>query len=382
MNPNKRTVLVVAKAYPPVTGGVETYSEELVAAYCRAGVVPTVVTQTTGSRGWQRRRYGGVDVDVYNTGPGNQAVTGLRMAAAVTRLTAHHFDFFHATTWRAGLALGAAVRRRPRVISVHGREVMHHPRVLGPLMRASLASADVVVAVSTATRRLAMRALDGRRPDGSWIVAHNGLSFPAQASALARRPETSADRPLRLFTVARLVERKNVRGALDAVRALLDAGTHVEYKVAGAGPLREELETYARSQGLGDAVEFVGRVPDKALVDLYLWADVFLHPHLNFGSEREFEGFGIVIADAMSFGCTPIAGSGDGPADFVIDGETGYLVDGADVQAVASALRQLDGDRALMADLSARGRQVAMGMSWDEHAALVQHALRLEETSA
>jgi len=46
-----KSVLICAKAFPPVVGGVESYSEHTAQAYLRCGVTPTVLTSFPGESG-------------------------------------------------------------------------------------------------------------------------------------------------------------------------------------------------------------------------------------------------------------------------------------------------------------------------------------------
>jgi phosphatidyl-myo-inositol dimannoside synthase len=82
------------------------------------------------------------------------------------------------------------------------------------------------------------------------------------------------------------------------------------------------------------------------------------------------EGFGIALSEASACGLPVIGGSGGGIPDAVRDGETGLLVDGARVECVLAAVRQLLGDRGLALRLGAGGRAaVESYYNWDRVAA-------------
>ena len=100
-----------------------------------------------------------------------------------------------------------------------------------------------------------------------------------------------------------------------AIRAALAAGQRIV--VAGDGRMHEELQEFA-----GDRVQFLGRVTDDELRDLYRRCTALLFP----GEED----FGIVMAEAQSCGAPVIAKGIGGAVDIVIPGETGLLYEAAD----------------------------------------------------
>lgn len=375
-----KRVLVVAKAYPPVTGGVETYSEQIARAYLRQGIEPTVLTQIPAFRGWGERDYPEGKIRIYSVGPGNQAVSGLRLWMAARRVACTHFSFAHSTTWRPSLALWGLKRKVKRVLTVHGREVLNFPALARPLMERSLRTSTVVASVSGATQALAVRAASTTKHiRGTWVVAHNGLSYP-EVARNAREKEPTVGREVQLLTIARLVPRKNVASCLHALHAAQARGlTNFRYRIAGRGPQFSELQQLVEELGLGDRVEMLGYVPEEEIPSLYEWADVFLHPQTNVGEGHDFEGFGLVIADAMSFGCAVVAGRNGGPEDFVFHGENGLLVDGLDQSDVDQAVEVLVSDDLTRLRMGHRAKQVALEtLSWDRHVATILRALDSE----
>ena len=123
--------------------------------------------------------------------------------------------------------------------------------------------------------------------------------------------------------VCELVSHKNVDVALAAAER---AGAKV--KVVGTGPERARLE--AR---FGDTAEFLGRVGDSALEDLYSRCLAFLMPAV--------EEFGIAAVEAMASG-RPVVASAEGGALEFVTPLTGVLVPVRDVDALAEALRFTD----------------------------------------
>ena len=254
----EQKVLIYAKAFPPDVGGVQTYSEYAARAYLKAGLTPVVISSFAGPRGWLERHYPEGDLRLYNVGTGSQALIFLCMfLAAGDLMHRERFAFVHSTTWRPSVAIIPWLGDIPLVLTVHGREVFNTGSVLGGLMKTAFRRASVVVAVSRPTLKAAQTALPTSSKVGRWLWVHNGLSYADAAKAYVR--PARAPGPVRIYSFCRLVERKNLHRALEAMRKLIEMGvTNFEYVVAGDGPMRAQLEGLAIDLGLGGKVRFIG----------------------------------------------------------------------------------------------------------------------------
>lgn len=127
--------------------------------------------------------------------------------------------------------------------------------------------------------------------------------------------------------VTELVCHKRVDIALEAARR---AGQRI--KVVGTG-----RELPALAARFGDSAEFLGRVPDAALADLYARARMFVMTNV--------EEFGIAAVEAQAAGRPVVAAAAGGALETVIPGETGVLVPEDDVDAFAEVFRYTDFSR-------------------------------------
>src|SRR5207247_8047101 len=114
---------------------------------------------------------------------------------------------------------------------------------------------------------------------------------------------------------------------------------------AGAGRGRARLER--RVVASGAPVRFVGRVPDEQLPLVYGCGDVFAMACRTRWGGLEQEGFGIVFLEAAACGVPQVAGDSGGAAEAVVDGETGFVVPPADLDAVTAAVARVLDDPAL-----------------------------------
>jgi glycosyltransferase involved in cell wall biosynthesis len=109
-----------------------------------------------------------------------------------------------------------------------------------------------------------------------------------------------------------------------------------------------------RELGLQDHVTWTGILPDPLKMGVFAAADVVCQV------SRWEEGFGYVIAEAMASG-KPLVGTRVGAIpELVHDGETGYLVDRRDPEAIAARILKLLGDRELRRRMGAAGREFAL----------------------
>ena len=84
----------------------------------------------------------------------------------------------------------------------------------------------------------------------------------------------------------------------------------------------------------------------------------------SIASNSDTEGFGIVFLEAAASGLPTIAGAVGGQPEAVLDGQTGFCVDGTKQTAVSEKLRLLTKDSALRKKLASAGRKHAEQFDW------------------
>src|SRR5919198_1494522 len=135
-------------------------------------------------------------------------------------------------------------------------------------------------------------------------------------------------------------------------------------RIYGGGPERPALERLIAEQGLDGRVELRG--PAQPLADALREGSVFV-------LSSRFEGFGLVIVEAMRCGLPVVSfDCPNGPSDIITPGRDGVLVPPEDVGALAAALSDLLADearrRAYGAAAVAKGAAydpAAIGARWD-----------------
>jgi glycosyltransferase involved in cell wall biosynthesis len=115
--------------------------------------------------------------------------------------------------------------------------------------------------------------------------------------------------------------------------------------ILGDGPLEAETRLFARGLGVDDAVVIPGRV---AIRDWLERADVFVHT-------SRWEGFGMVLLEAMLARLPVVATRASAVPEVVADGRTGLLVPPGDASALANAVERLLAEPRLATSLGAAG---------------------------
>ncbi len=173
------------------------------------------------------------------------------------------------------------------------------------------------------------------------------------------------DRPT-VLCLSRLVPRKGqdmLIRALPEIRRRVDGAVLV---IVGGGPYHDRLRKLARTVGVEDHVVITGGVPAAELAAHHTLADVFAMPCRTRGAGLDVEGLGIVYLEASATGVPVVAGRSGGAPETVREGETGVVVDGTSVAAVAAAVADLLADRDRAAAMGAAGRAwVGAEWRWD-----------------
>lgn len=197
------------------------------------------------------------------------------------------------------------------------------------------------IAISESVRGFCER-VEGA-PPGKMTTIHYGIPPTAMldraAAAGALRAELRLPRHVPLIGfVGRLIAQKGVEYGLQAfARALLTHPT-AQLVIVGDGKDRAKLERRARAYGIAGSVHFLGWRADAAA--LMAAFDLLIMPSL-------WEGFGLVLLEAMAARTPVIASAVSAIPEIVVHGETGVLVPPRDVAALGDALVALLDDAPL-----------------------------------
>ncbi|MFH0754185.1 MAG: glycosyltransferase [Candidatus Omnitrophota bacterium] len=160
-----------------------------------------------------------------------------------------------------------------------------------------------------------------------------------------------------LLSVARLVDKKGIVYALEAVAQLKAWGVPLVYTVIGDGPLMASLKSRLCDLGLEGCVTLTGWQDASGVAQHLLSADVLVAPSILADNGDE-EGVPVVLMEAMAQGVCVVSTPTGGIAELVSHGKTGVLVPPQDAAALAVALKMLWDDPCKAAVLARQGRAV------------------------
>lgn len=351
--------LVVTNDFPPTVGGIQSYVRDFVATLDPAEVVVFASTQDASLAA------------AYDEEAAFTVIRWPRKVMLPTPATARRMEEIIAeenidTVWfgaAAPLAVMANNARRAgarRIIaSTHGHEVGWSmiPGARQVLRRIGN-TVDVVTYISDYTLRR-FRSAFGSRP----LFAHlpSGVdsdlftpATPDERAATRTEFNLTAEQPV-VVCISRLVPRKGQDQLIRVLPRLRPRFPTMQLLIVGRGRDERRLRRLAKASGVEDLVVFTGSLPFARMRAVLAAADVFAMPARTRGKGLDVEGLGIVYLEAQASGVPVVAGTSGGAPETVTP-DTGIVVDGRDLTAVAGALQDLLGDAERREDMGAAGR--------------------------
>ena len=123
------------------------------------------------------------------------------------------------------------------------------------------------------------------------------------------------------------------------IKNLLPKFPNLKYVSVGDGDERNNLEKLKKELGLDKEVSFVYKSNEQEKVALLEQSNLFVMPSIVY--KKSIEGFGITYIEAACYGKPSIGGIFGGEADAIIEGKTGYLCDGNDLNALYETLSKI-----------------------------------------
>lgn len=190
-----------------------------------------------------------------------------------------------------------------------------------------------------------------QQPDRIDVVAH-GLS----ERFLDDDPGTNAPRGEGLLFCGSWDHAKGIHYLVRAFEQLNAASARHRLTILGPGVAAGDV-LRAFPERVRGLVRVIERVPEEDVIRAFRTHDVLLWP-------STYEGFGLVLIEAMSQRLAVVATPVGCAGSVVRDGENGLLVAARDADALAAAAERLMGDPALRSRLGCAARQSVADASW------------------
>lgn len=253
-----------------------------------------------------------------------------------------------------------------KVVTIHDLAFMKMPLYPAGITKAycgwtmkAMRAADRIIAISKCTMN---DVVDAQIPADKVTVIYPGGSNEGMHACAGLDNEAAVRRKCNIggrfiLFVGALHPRKNIPLLIRAFERCKRRGLGQKLVIAGQpGPASEEIATVIGQLGLQADVILTGYIEDEELHTLYRLADAFVLP-------SRYEGFGMILHEAMSLGVPVIAVKSSAIGEVV--GDSGVLVELDNVEQLAAAILGVLADPALRHELSKRGRIQACEFCWE-----------------
>lgn len=230
--------------------------------------------------------------------------------------------------------------------TAHAKDIFHD-EVDRSLLRTYLNEASHVIAISDYNRDH----LAALCPEGAERIhrIYNGLELNRYPfSDLSGRSE-------QIIAVGRLVEKKGFGTLIEACRLLRDDGLAIPCRIIGVGPLQETLQQQISALGLADQIRLEGARTHGGIIEAVSGASIFAAPCVT-GSDGNRDGLPTVLLEAMALGTPCISTDVTGIPELLRHQQSGLCVGQHDAAALAQAIRRLQQEPVLAAQLASRAR--------------------------
>ncbi len=230
--------------------------------------------------------------------------------------------------------------------------------------------AKVIFTISDASKNDILKAY-GKRPE-QVIVTYPGLKQPTSNNKQDTdtmdilKQKYAVTKPYILF-VGTLQPRKNIVRLIEAFSQIKSQKDLDLVVVGKKGWLYEEILEAPKKYGVADRVKFLDFVSNEDLSLFYKNAELFILPSL-------YEGFGLPVIEAMSYGCPVITSSVSSLPE--AGGDAAVFVDPESVSDIAKKLEKVLTNKKLRGEMIKKGYLHIKKFSWEKTARETLEALK------
>jgi alpha-maltose-1-phosphate synthase len=297
---------------------------------------------------WVARHWAGAG-DVY-WGFQGSCLESLRAARQAGAIAVAEFATAHVTS--AIEILSREAERHPEWAETISN--FHFPDWYRERLEQEPAAADFCVVASEFSRRSLERV-------GVPETKIKLLPLGVDVQDFAFAPRTTSG-PFRILFVGGIGQRKGIKYLLEAYQRIRNPHTELVL----VGPMGGSAKPLAKYDGL---FQYVGRLDQREVVREMHQAHVLVLPSV-------FEGFGLVIPEAMATGMPVIASTHSIGPEIIREGRDGFVLAPDDVDGLAAKLDWLAGHREDACQMGIEAAERAKMASWEAHAERLQDVLQ------
>jgi glycosyltransferase involved in cell wall biosynthesis len=259
-----------------------------------------------------------------------------------------HTHLFHADIY--GVLAGFLARTHIIISSEHNEEQFLKKKLYSFLHRWASLPCSKLIAISGCVKKYMLAT--GIKDANKIEVVYYGLDWNKYDSlgdlSYVRKEFNIDEKEILLGTVARLTEQKGLNYLLEAFVKVLETEPKCKLIIVGQGELEKQLKNLSKNLGIENKVIFTGFRKD--IPEIMSSIDIFILPSL-------WEGFGLVLLEAMAAKKAIVATDIGAIPEIVLDDKTGILAPPANAEALANGVLRLVRQKNLAKTMGERGRE-------------------------
>ena len=178
--------------------------------------------------------------------------------------------------------------------------------------------------------------------------------FQPGQSRYPYRKEWGFESKIILLYVGRVSREKDLDILKDSYASIKSLYSNTALVVVGDGPYLRDMK--AEMSRFGDVV-FTGFIEGESLVDIYRSCDIFAFPSTT-------DTYGTAVLEAQASGLPTVVSDQGGPQEVIVDGETGLISKGREVESFSNALISLVSDEELRHSMGKKARAHVEHKTW------------------
>ena len=357
-------ILIITQNFPPLEGGISTHTYEMAKnfVFCGQEVMVVAPFLKSSSEFDKKQNFRAKRFPEFSAGPLLRFL--ITLFCSFSAALKFKPGIIYTTHWKnAGVVavMLSVIFRIPHVLFVNGTEInfLKSKKSEYRLFRFVAGHSQKIIALANFQADLLKKlAID----ENKIVVAHGGVDFPRfekkdEKLIQSLKEKYNIGTKKVLLTVGRLVPRKGHSSVILALKEAIKTYPKVVYFIVGRGPERENLSKLTEDSGLSNCVKFTGFVSDEEIIAFLHLCDIFVLP--NKVVNGDYEGFGIVFAEANACGKPVIGGKSGGVSDIIKEGVNGYLVDPENIMELKEKILEILENEKLARQLGLKGREMA-----------------------
>ena len=348
--------LVVTRNFPPDVGGIQNLMEGLSNALLNHGPVKVFAENFIHADKYDQISKLEIErIHGFKLFRKYRKANRIKEFVSINNIRAVFFDH-----WKSIENIEPSVLKKTKSFClIHSKEI-NHPAgsSLNKRVLTALAKADHVIANSKFTKEFAMKL--GVK---NVTVINPGCNYPIPVNEEAKEyaKKIYGNSSPKLITISRLDSRKSHQNILMTVKNLLPKFPNLKYVSIGDGDEKKNLLKLRKELDLENNVELLFNSTEQEKVALLEQSNIFIMPSVIY--KKSVEGFGITYIEAACYGKPSIGGIYGGEGDAIKSGQTGYLCNGNDLNAIYDTLlKTLNNDHFLK--LGANALEFSKNFSW------------------